>query len=164
MLRHIASLPLLLPVLTGCQFIDVHPSIYDPQGIKDVETWYIGFTYFGGAETETLSEAGTQETTVQREIPRKDDLQLRDDFEFRLRDRFGIRTTRDRDRSDGTIGLHAIYYIFAGHKSVDILISDKTETVLARIKIVNGETRAVIDDYQRFAWYCADEIGKVLRP
>lgn len=151
-------------VATGCQRIEVHPSLYDPQGIRDVKTWHVDFTYFRGVETETASETGVERTTVQRETPRKDDLQVRDDFEFRLRDRFGLRTTRDRSKADGTIGLHLTYYLFAGHKSVDILISDKAGTVLARIKIVNGQNEAVINDYQRFAWYCADEVGKVLRP
>ena len=151
--------------LTGCNRIDVRPSVYDPQGIQNVKTWYIGFSYFGGAQTETASKSGeVEQTTVQREAPRKDDVQLRDDFEFRLRDCFGIRTTRDLAQAEGTIGIHSIYYIFAGQKSVDILISDKAGTTLARIKIVNGQSDAVINDYEKFAWFCADEVGKVLRP
>lgn len=148
----------------GCQRIEVHPSIYDPAGIQGAKTWYVGFTYFGGSQTEVATTQAVERTAVQREMPRKDDLQLRDDFEFRLRDKFSIRTTRDAEKADGTILLHTIYYIFAGHKSVDVLISDKAGTVLARIKIVNGQDRAVIDDYERFAWYVADEVGKVLRP
>ena len=165
MLRQVLPLVAIAGVIAGCQRIEVHPSVYDPQGIKDVQTWYVGFSYFGGAEIETASKTGEiEQTTVQREAPRKDDLQLRDDFEFRLRDRFGLRTTRDREKADGTINLHTTYYVFAGHKSLDILISDKAATVLARLKIVNGQTAAVIDDYERFAWYCADEVGKVLRP
>ncbi len=152
-------------VIAGCNRIEVHPSIYDPQSVRDVKTWFVGFTYFGGAETETASRTGeVEQSTVQREAPRNDDLQLRDDFEFRLRDRFGIRTTRDREKADGTINLHTTYYVFAGHKSLDALISDKAGTVLARLKIVNGQTAAVVDDYQKFAWRCADEVGKVLRP
>jgi hypothetical protein len=164
MLKHFLPVATAACVVCGCQRIEVHPSVYDPQGIRDVKTWYVGFTYFAGAETETASKAGeVEQTTIQREAPRKDDLQLRDDIEFRLRDRFGIRTTRDREKADGTINLHATYYVFAGHKSLDVLISDKAATVLARLKIVNGQTAAVIDDYERFAWRCADEIGKALR-
>lgn len=117
-----------------------------------------------GRDGDCVENGEVEQTTVQREAPRKDDLQLRDDFEFRLRDRFGIRTTRDREKADGTINLHMTYYVFAGHKSLDILISDKAATVLARLKIVNGQTAAVIDDYELFARYCADEVGKVLRP
>lgn len=150
--------------ITGCQRIDVRPSIYDPQGIQDVKTWYVGFTYFEGSQTEVTTTQSVDQTTVRRDAPRKDDLQFRDDFEFRLRDKFNIRTMRDSGGAEGTIMLHVTYYAFAGQKSVDVLISDKAGTVLSRIKFVNSQNQAVIDDYERFAWYVADQVGRILRP
>lgn len=149
----------------GCQQIEVHPSIYDPQGIRDVKSWHVGFTYFTGAQVETASRAGeVEQTTVQREVPRKDDLQFRDDFEFRLRDQFNIRTTREMAVADGTVSVHLMYYVFVGIKSADVLITDRGGKVLARLKIVNGQRRTAIRNYAEFAQRCADEVGKVLRP
>jgi hypothetical protein len=76
MVKHTLELSLFTLALAGCQRIEVHPSLYDAQGIKDVKTWYVGFTYFGGAETETASKTGeVEQAIVQREAPRKDDLQ-----------------------------------------------------------------------------------------
>lgn len=43
MLRQILPLVAAAGVIAGCQRIEVHPSVYDPQGIRDVKTWYVGF-------------------------------------------------------------------------------------------------------------------------
>ena len=56
MFRQLLLLATAVCVVGGCQRIEVHPSVYDAQGIHDVKTWYVGFTYFGGAETETASK------------------------------------------------------------------------------------------------------------
>lgn len=63
----------------------------------------------------------------------------------------------------GLILLNTGYYLFAGHKPVDVLITDRNEVVLARVRVTNGQNQAVIDDYQWFAEYCADVVGEVIR-
>lgn len=148
-------------VTGGCATADV--SLYRPDAIRATKAWHVDFTYEAGRYEETIGTEAGKESKVTKEGHPPVDLQIRDDMFFRLRDKYGIATVRDDAQADGRIRLHPLHFPGGGFRSLDVLLLDRSDEILGRIRITNGDRNATYKDTTEFGKYCADSVGNVIR-
>jgi len=154
------SLTAMVALASGCA--DVRVSLYNPTAIDAVKHWHVDFTYEAGRYEEVIRTEGGQEQKVVREGHPPVDLQLRDDIFFRVRDRHGLQTVKDKGEAEGLVRIHPLHDDYGGFKSLDVTLLDKADEILARIRIENGARSASFRDNDEFAEYCADAVGDVI--
>lgn len=151
---------LFIMATVGCSNAKV--SMYHPDQVAAVKVWHVDFTYEAGRYEETVGTESGQESRVVKEGHPPVDLQLRDDIFFRLRDEYGLKTTRRQDQADGLLRLHPLHAGIAGFKSLDVTLLNTADEILARIRINNGDRKATFKENQEFAETSADTIGHVI--
>ena len=147
--------------LFGCA--STSSSFYNKQAIAEVKTWEIVFAYESGEVEQTISSQGESSARMMKSGNPASDLQLRDDIFFHLKDKLNAPVTKDTKQADGQIRLHAVHFGGGGFKSLDVSLYDKTNQLLARVRIKNGDRNATFKDDDDFAEYAGDAIAELLK-
>jgi hypothetical protein len=94
-LFQLLSAILLVTASTGCA--SASRRIYEAGPISNSREWQLGFAYESGANVEKRDNSGGRESTVIRGGQTANDLQLRDNIYFHLKDKYN----RNVRRGDG---------------------------------------------------------------
>ena len=91
----------LLLIFSNCA--SVKPTIYEPEKIKEINTWEIDFKYEPGEIERKSNNEGSQEVKVTTGGRTSIDLQLKDDISYFLNDNFGINIDKTGESAQGKI-------------------------------------------------------------
>ncbi len=140
----------------------VKPTVYEPQKIKEINSWVINFKYEPGEIERKSDNEGSQEVKITTGGRPSIDLQLRDDISYFLNDNYGIVIDKTGQTAQGKILINPVR-AYWGFKSVDVAIEDLNGLSLARIRVQNGDRNATIKDDYDFAEYAAKAISDVIK-
>jgi hypothetical protein len=155
------SATLLAIISTGCA--SASRRIYEAGPISKSQEWQLGFAYESGANVEKRDNSGGRESTVIRGGKSANDLQLRDNIYFHLKDKYNRSVRRGDGLNAASIKLLPIRYNSGGFKSLDVRFEDSTGAVLARLVVKNSDRNCCYKDDDDFAKFAASKIEDVLR-
>lgn len=149
--------------LGGCVPASSNKTLYNEEGLNRINSWEIVFAYETGEIEQTVTNEGESAARVMKSGQSANDIQLRDDIFFYLKDKFKIAVSREPAHADGQIRFHPVHFGFGGFKSLDVSFYTKTNELLARTKIMNGYQNATFKDDDDFAVFAGDAIGEILK-
>ena len=82
---------------------------------------------------------------------------------FALQETYITTLVRNEEDAEGFIRLLPQHFTNGGYKSLQMMLTDIDQEVLARIRVNNGNTSPIIKDNEKFAEFCSDALVKVLR-
>ncbi len=136
--------------------------IYTPAQIRGVNAWALEFAYETGSVEQSQKGSGDSEVKVVNKGQLPQDLQLRDDLFYILKDEYSIPMTKMPADAKGRIQIHPIHS-YRGYKLLTVTLVDKQGETLARIKISNGTRNATFKDDDEFTRYAAKAIAEALQ-
>lgn len=147
-------------IISGCATFKT--TLYDQSKLKTITSWHIDFSYEAGEIEEKVISGRKSEVKVTKSGHLPQDLQLRDDIFFHLKDKYRIPVVKDVNSASGFIRIHPVHFYFGGFKSLDVTIYDRENNLVARIRVKNGDRPATFKEDDEFAEYCADAIAKLI--
>lgn len=143
-------------LLAGCA--NTEEKIYTPLSLSQINSWALGFQYEAGAREFTQKSSGDTEVRIINEGRSANDLALRDDIFWSLKDDHSIKVVKSLKSGGGRILIHPV-----GLSSVSVVFEDEAKEPLARIKIKNGTRNATYKRADDFAKYVAEAIADVIK-
>lgn len=148
-------------LLSGCASVDLR--IYEPGGLKAVDSWSLDFAYESGSVEQVQKSSGDSEIRVLNSGKLPQDLQLRDDLYYSLRDDFEVPVVTADGQSAGQILIHPVHFRFGGFKLLTVTFTDRSGRVLARLKIENGDRNGTMKGDDAFAAYASQAIADAVQ-
>jgi hypothetical protein len=141
----------------------VSSNVYVPAEIKAVKVWLLEFAYETGSVEQLQKSSGDSEVKVVSKGQLPEDLQLRDDLYYILKDEYSIPLTEISSEASGRIKIHPLHFFTGGFKILTVTLVDEQGKTLARLKIENGDRRITFMDDDAFASYAANAIAKAIQ-
>ncbi len=151
----------VVTLVGGCATVKVN--MRDADEIEAIEAWHIDFAYEPGEYQQAIGTRRGAATTITKEGYPPVDLQFRDDLFFALQETYITTLVRNEEDAEGFIRLLPQHFTNGGYKSLQMMLTDIDQEVLARIRVNNGNTSPIIKDNEKFAEFCSDALVKVLR-
>lgn len=152
---------LSLFLLSACA--SVNSRLYDPASLRAVEAWVLEFAYEAGSVEKLQKSSGDSELKVVSEGHLPQDLQLRDELYFTLKDEYAIPLTTVASETSGRIQIHPIHFYSGGFKLLTVTLVNKQGETLVRLKIENGDRNLTFKDDDDFARYAAKAMADAIK-
>lgn len=135
-------------LLSGCA--SVSTKLYEPARLSAVDAWVLEFAYEAGSVEQLQKSSGDSEVKVVSEGHTPQDLQLRDDLYYTLKDEYSIQLVKTTSETTGRIQIHPIHFYRGGFKLLTVTLLDTRGETLARLKIQNGDRNGTFKDDDAF--------------
>lgn len=146
---------------TSCA--SVRSNVFMPDQLPNVKVWVLEFAYETGSVERLQKSSGDSEVKVVREGQLPEDLQLRDDLYYMLKDDYSIPLTDKSSEISGHIKILPLHFSMGGFKLLTVTLVDEQGKTLARLKIENGNRRITFKDNDSFASYAANAIANAIK-
>jgi len=152
---------LLLLMLNSCSSMDKR--VYDQSAIEAIKNWHLDFTFQSREDMNIERSTGeTEQRSTQKGYGKKD-LQFLDDLYYALKDDHGLNLVKDKQKADGLLLLHIIFYESGVPNYVTITFSDTSEKVLSRVKLFNKYSKNTLKVNRRVLNDTSKAISNILR-
>lgn len=151
----------VLLVLTGCA--SARLTVYSPERLSAGTRWTVGFVYEQEATAASENSSGQKQNTTVRLTQSAANLQLRDNIFFALKDKHSIDVAPTETETTQRILILPNEFALGGFSTLDVRFEDRSQEVLARIKIKNSDRNCCYLDRERFAEFAAQKIAEAIK-
>ncbi len=154
---------IMIPVLLLAACASVDSKIYAANKFKFISAWSLEFAYESGSVEQVQKSTGDSEFKVVSKGQFPNDLQLRDDLFYILKDEYAILLTKKPSEATGKIQIHPLHFTGGGFRLLTVTFVDLQGETIARLKIANGDRNATFKDDEEFTKYAAKAIAQALQ-